>query len=263
MMDVRVPDYIIADPNGNITILVTEKVSEAQQAELGAELLRLEKTAEQVGFVSVGPEGEFVRLRMAGGEFCGNASLSAAAYALASAGKRQGMVQVLVSGQEKPLEAELGLQQDSVWSGTLEMPLPEGKERVKLCFEERTFSLPLVRLPGIAHLIISEPWEPSDAEHAVRQWCAELKLPALGMIFLSENGEKLTPLVYVASVDSLYWEGSCASGTCAAAVWLAENEETPRKFFFREPGGTLGAEAGKGMLRLLGRVRFCEPSRCE
>ena len=73
-------DYAVMDPTGNITILVETPVPEASQPFAAARLMELEPAAEQVGFLSSGRDGAELSLRMAGGEFCGNASMSAAVY---------------------------------------------------------------------------------------------------------------------------------------------------------------------------------------
>ena len=74
--------YAILDPTGNITALVETPVDPARQPETAAALMARHPQVEQVGFLSPPAEGA-VRgtLRMAGGEFCGNATMSAAALA--------------------------------------------------------------------------------------------------------------------------------------------------------------------------------------
>ncbi|MBO5502893.1 MAG: hypothetical protein J5969_00265, partial [Lachnospiraceae bacterium] len=67
----------ILDPTGNITALVEGDVPVSRQLETAARIMQLRPETEQVGFVKL--SGEQIQLRMAGGEFCGNASMSAAA----------------------------------------------------------------------------------------------------------------------------------------------------------------------------------------
>ena len=93
--------YTLLDPTGNLTLLVTSPVPEPAQPETARRLMELEPATEQVGFVSFRPEG--VRLRMAGGEFCGNASLSAAALYLTRQDLESGTVSVTVSGRSSGL----------------------------------------------------------------------------------------------------------------------------------------------------------------
>ena len=72
--------YSIWDPSGNITALVESPVPVERQSAVAAELMARHPAVEQLGFVSWQAEdGTDAVLRMAGGEFCGNASMSAAA----------------------------------------------------------------------------------------------------------------------------------------------------------------------------------------
>ena len=72
-------DYLVADPSGNTTILVLTPVPKEEHSALAAKLLALPGIeAEQVGYVTR-EAGKPLRVDMMGGEFCGNASRSAAA----------------------------------------------------------------------------------------------------------------------------------------------------------------------------------------
>lgn len=100
-------DYLVADPSGNTTILVLTPVAKAQHSSLAAQLLALPGIeAEQVGYVSR-EAGKPLRVDMMGGEFCGNASRSAAAWALACDGGEQGVYDVSCSGCDAVLPAKV------------------------------------------------------------------------------------------------------------------------------------------------------------
>ena len=77
--------YCIFDPTGNITALVETGVDIADQPAAAARIMELEPDVEQVGFITYADndaikEGSVpVSIRMAGGEFCGNATMCAAA----------------------------------------------------------------------------------------------------------------------------------------------------------------------------------------
>ncbi len=243
-----------ADPSGNITLLIEDRFPVSGYPEIASSLLKLDPTAEQAGFIEEISENS-VRLHMAGGEFCGNASLSAAALALLKHEKAEGTVLVHVFGLSGPLYASLRKSGPASYSGSLTMPLPTACEKVALPFCGETMVLPLVIFPGIGHLILREAIEDEKAEAAVRKWCRMLGLPALGIIQLAKEEKALRPLVYVRAVDTLFWEHSCASGTCAAVYWLSR-EKGPVVRHFTEPGGILGASFENGTLTLLGNVSF-------
>ena len=104
-----------------------------------------------VGFVSPAENG--VSLRMAGGEFCGNASMSAAAWWLKQNGLKESKVLVHIWGTESPVPVEIRVCGDDVWGASVQMPLP-------LSVGEEIFPqnglLPIVRFPGIAHVILED-----------------------------------------------------------------------------------------------------------
>ena len=85
--------YTIMDPAGNITALVESEVEVSRQLFVSGEIMRRHPEVEQTGFMRItgraagGPDAE---LRMAGGEFCGNASACAAALFSMRANERPG-----------------------------------------------------------------------------------------------------------------------------------------------------------------------------
>ena len=248
--------YTVLDPSGNLTILVATEVARAQQPALAAALLSAEPAAEQVGFLESPGTDCHIRVRMAGGEFCGNATLCAAALYSAQSG--QGQVRVGMSGAETPLTVTLQPREGG-FDGRLDMPLPTRVETRQFSLDGRFFSLPMVTLPGISHLLLTEPLAKRDAERAVKCWCRELQAPGLGLMMLDEAAMTLTPLVYIPGGDTLYWERSCASGTAAVGAALATLRGESLSLHLQEPGGTLGVSAemdGGRLLRLTleGRV---------
>ena len=98
--------YYYADPTGNITLLAPLSSEYADKAKEAAKLMKLEPSAEQVGFLGGSREDYDISLQMAGGEFCGNAALSAAAVFCLNAGgnsNREKTIRVSVSGAADPV----------------------------------------------------------------------------------------------------------------------------------------------------------------
>ena len=249
--------YYLMDPTGNVTALVTDPVDPAMQPDAAAQLMQKEPTCEQVGFVTGN------RLRMAGGEFCGNASLSAAALfcrlnPLPNADERR--VSLLVSGQKDPVEVLVKPQDDRRFFGTVAMPLPLSAAPCALDFENETYALTRVDFAGMTHLIAAQPIDKKTAERAIRTWCATLGAEALGLMLLSENARRITPLVYVPAADTLVWESSCASGTAAAATALSRGQTGEKHYEFDEPGGRLSVDLSPGRLLLSGQVAIKKES---
>lgn len=246
-------DYCVADPTGNITILVTTSVETALQPSLAARLMEIEKEAEQVGFLSDDSSCD-IALRMAGGEFCGNATMSAAVFAASRAGLTKSDIILRVSGAPEPVKASVCRMDDGSWKGTVNMPRPVSVDHVSL---PGAGTVPVVRFEGICHVILEEAIFRPEAEKCAIEWCSCLDTDAVGLMFLDRANSRLTPLVYVPAADTLCWENSCASGTTAAGAFLAAESGKPVRAELHQPGGTLTVEAsGTGNLSLTGNVRI-------
>lgn len=244
--------YTLFDPTGNMTILAETAVPTASQPLIAKKLMRLEPTAEQVGFVSEGPSG--ICLRMAGGEFCGNAAMSTAALYLLRQRLQEGYVTVHVAGTKEPVSVEMASREDGSFRGTVVMPRPLSVKRERM---PDGSTLPVVRFPGIAHAILEAgTMQQIDAEENAPAWCDFLGADALGLMFLNGAHDRLKPLVYVPEAGTMFWESSCASGTTAVGAFLAAESGMPVQLKLMQPGGTLEIAAEPaGALRLSGTVR--------
>ena len=246
-------DYFLLDPTGNITILVTSPVPVEKQAYAAARLMVMEQNAEQVGFLSDAPSCD-IALRMAGGEFCGNAAMCSAVIAADRASLTGGKMRVRVSGAEEPVMAEVSLLKDGRWKGTVEMPRPISCMDMMLPEEG---ICPVVSFKGISHVIVRGEMHPQRAEMLARTWCSYLGADALGIMFLDPSAMRLKPLVCVPAAGTLCWENSCASGTAALGVYLAREEGGEARAVVRQPAGELTIHAGAdGSLLLSGTVRI-------
>ncbi|MDO4973482.1 MAG: hypothetical protein Q4E38_04665 [Eubacteriales bacterium] len=268
--------YSIWDPTGNITALVESTVAVEEQPTAAAALMQRHPEVEQVGFLRfpdrADHSGVQAELRMAGGEFCGNASMSAAALCLLRQGAPGGtetmpeLVRIRVSGVEEPVTVRLRREGLNSFRARVHMPTPQSIGERVFAFEGVSGRLPLVCLEGISHLLVGPDTafapllrDRPAAERAVRAWCAELKADGLGLMFLSdeEGTWHLTPLVYVPGSGTVFWENSCASGSAAVGMALAARAGKPVQLELREPGGWLQVESAPngGATWLGGRTR--------
>ena len=273
--------YSILDPTGNITALVEHAVDVDQQPAVAARIMERHPEVEQVGFVRPEPLGSDVqvRMRMAGGEFCGNATMSAAALFLlrsqgglaasdaADSTDAPQTIWVVASGAEDPVEVRLRRTDDTAFSAEVHMPSARAVRRVELSHAGTSAVVPLVEMEGISHVVI-EPTSPfarlrgarDDAEDAVRAWCAELRFDGLGLMFLEGLQPHLfvTPLVFVPGSNTTFWENSCASGSAAVGSYLATSAGAPVDVALAEPGGTLRVKSdpASGATWLSGSVRM-------
>lgn len=235
--------FYMIDPSGNMTVIVETPVIRESQSRIANMLMSRYPQAEQVAFEEPPVHaGSDLAIRMMGGEFCGNAALSAAALFMHRGGiPEKTSLRLEVSGAEKPLEAVIG-QCGGIYSGTVEMPLPLSCSERELFCGGRAYRYPVVEFAGISHVIVAGGLSERDAEDCIRDWCAFLKADALGIIF--REGDSIRPFVYVASTDTAVWERSCASGTCAVAAFEAASSRESTAIRLGQPGGILGAEAG-------------------
>ena len=292
--------YCIFDPTGNITALVETEVPAAEQPAAASAVMEKHPEVEQVGFVSFAcaenagtgaadpilhenADGDseskvHICLRMAGGEFCGNATMCAAALyiirnrqrltpqnaegsvfeslkgntAAAKEGKKYD-VNVRVSGASRPITVRLTENGENSFSAGVDMPPAIGiEERYFECSAKGLTvgdTLSIVHMEGIDHIIVDE-YSPfynlrslrGEAEQIIKQLCSELGSDCLGMMFMFEEKE-LVPLVYVPGADTIFWENSCASGTTAAGIWLAVNKGAAVDVSFSEPAGSLRVQS--------------------
>ncbi len=238
-MDIK---YTLWNPNGNITALVQTPVAPDAYPETAALIMKKEPTCEQVGFLN----GR--ALRMAGGEFCGNASICAAAQFFRDecTPKNPTKYTFPVSGSDAPVCAEVEKNGEK-YAVTLEMPPYESIFYKELPLGGNILKLPVVSFPGIMHVII-ENFKLEDAafESAVKEWSDILDCDAVGAMLLDADSGRLKPLVYVKSAATLFWEGSCASGTAAAGVYIAEKTGKKAEICFKEPKAPLTVIAAPG-----------------
>lgn len=265
--------YDVLDPTGNITILVRTPVPEAEQPVIAAHLMELEPAAEQVGFLS-NAEGFDIALRMAGGEFCGNASMCAAVIAAMepeNSGQDSRNVKLRVSGASGIVRAEITRRPGGDWTGTVDMPQPAVIEEVDL---PGAGPLPVVRFEGISHIILQAQIPRDKAQELAPVWCKLLGADALGLMFLDSAAGRLTPLVFVPAAHTLCWETSCASGTTAVCAYLAQKNPASRSeasggaaschISLQQPGGELQAAVSRdGSIRLTGKVKLLRRGEAE
>lgn len=237
--------YAKIDPSGNITLIVDSFVPREEQRRIAALLMVRDSEAEQVGFLEA-PEDPCcaVRLQMMGGEFCGNATLSAAAVVMRQLGLDAGDMLIEVSGSPGPVKVTGVMSAPGRFDGEVDMPLPESIYECSFLDGFDCHTLPLVRFPGICHAIVSAGTLTREkAEAVIGPWCRQIGSEALGLMFFDKDKNTLTPLVYVEPTGTAVWEGSCASGTAAVASYLAELDGEHASVCLFEPRGRLSAEA--------------------
>lgn len=237
--------FFKCSPGGNPTLLLVDTgLTPRQQAHIGSILLNpLHLYAEQVGFIRL----HDASLRMAGGEFCVNATRSLGAV-LAAQGllpaRTDGTLYatVPVSGLDAPVQIEVeppcnlhNAAHCALHVAAL-VPLPADADCVPLAD-----GIMQVSLPGITHVLIDATKHPlspdwnKDAAH-IRQRFALEHHAAVGCIWWQPTGDALAgqslqmqPIVWVRSLQSACFESSCGSGAMACALMLQKTrQKTPQ-----------------------------------
>ncbi len=238
--------YDLMDPTGNMTVLVETPVPVAQQPAVATKIMELESLCEQVGFLMPAVAGCDTAIRMAGGEFCGNASMCAAAlYAIKQGFIGEKKLRISVSGKSVMVAVA---PDDAGYLCRVEMP--------RLLDVVQVDQFPVVRFEGICHAITTAELSDEDAVTLLRGLCDVLQPEAIGLMQLGKEGD-MKPLVYVPAADTLFWENSCGSGTAAVGAYLYHLTGKPVSCAFRQPGGTLGVEVDDtGRIFLQGTARL-------
>ncbi|MEA5040922.1 MAG: hypothetical protein VB053_00090 [Oscillibacter ruminantium] len=267
-------DYTVWDPTKNITLLVSTPVPRGEQPHVAAKLMSAHPHVEQVGFLEPAAlPGAALRLQMMGGEFCGNASMSAAAFlaeqGVVSTGGADAPASFLVlevSGYPGLLQCRLSRRVEGGWNGTVDMPLPEKIGTAEL---PGVGTVPAVIFDGITHCIVpANAMTRPAAKAAIRPLCMALKADACGILLYDETAASFAPLVYVLSTDTAVWESGCGSGSAALGAYLASQTGGDCTAELCQPGGTISVcarwnEGRISALTITGYVALLEQGSCE
>lgn len=232
-------DFVKLSPTQNTTILVTSPVERSIQPSIAEKLMAHDSVqGEQVAFLEKASlNGARARLQMMGGEFCGNASMSMAAFFAMQDGLSDGATAVYpleVSGAEGMVNCRIQ-RQGAAYLGTVLMPLPE---EIRMLRFSDGFCCPVVFFAGIAHAVVdAEKMRRAEAEACIARWCEESRQDAFG-ILLTQN-DAIEPLVYVRQTASAVWERGCGSGSAALGAYRAWQKQGDVSFSICQPGGDI------------------------
>jgi len=262
--------YQLYIPGGNKTALVfgTDGLESdiARRCEIQDRILTRhakdpDGEVEQVGFIAVG--GAAPALIMAGGEFCGNATRTAAAYYLQG---KTGEIEISVSGAGKKLRAGRGITGE-IWA---EMPVYEDLNKAVTPLSNGSY---WVQMDGISHLIVPQRiampildqiftcTQKADqlqlAVDFLEQTIAAYKLSAgeaYGLILLENTVDVLTmrPFVHVKTASTTYYESGCGSGAMSVGLVSSRLRGESVKLALVQPSGKV---ISANVERLEGKVR--------
>ena len=235
--------YYYFDPTKNYTILVESPFHKNDYKEIAKKLMEIEKEAEQVGFIKYDKNND-ISLRMAGGEFCGNATMCAGIYAAindktfkerinnnneeisflennSDINKNKINKKVFSEALNKYIDVDIEIISNKSFSCSINMPRAKSIDIIKIA-DNNEYNI--VNYDGISHIIIENDLDKNldkkYFENIIKKLCDDLNLASLGIIFYDNNKKSIRPLIYVKNADTLYWENSCASGSIAVYEYL-------------------------------------------
>lgn len=256
MNDRQEPDqlrFVKIDPAGNTTILVLDAVQADRRSLVARKLMGASEVfAEQAAFIDASPPRPCdMGIQMMGGEFCGNAVRSAAAWKVFDRQRWQPIpsygekaeLEISCSGIDHNVRCTVMQRGRSEFDVMADMPLPVSVGPISLggyTFWRAVF-------PGIVHYCFfhDEEMTAADKKKITEMVLEHFPVPAgsaEGILF--RCGDRLDPFVYVKDTDTLINESSCGSGTAAAAACEAVMN---RRMFVKiravQAGGTIVGEA--------------------
>ena len=246
--------YVKMDPTGNITVLVTDPVPRDEQAETARKLMADPAVGgEQVGFLEEPQDPACrIRLRMMGGEFCGNATMCTAAWVMKTDGTEgTAEIPLEVSGAEGILRCRIRTVENG-WEGTVRMPAVLECRSVMMPWNGTGYQLTAVRMEGITHLIVNGRIDrDEEAETMLKTWAGAYPDDAVGLLQWNEQEHRIRPLVLVKATGTAVWENGCGSGSAAVGAWKALTGDAPVTVTeVNQPGGTIRTEVRTEMGRI-------------
>lgn len=245
-------NFVKVNPVENMTIFIMDQIPRKEHKGVSNRIMNYNNLhAEQVGFIERATSGDSIRLQMMGGEFCGNATRSLAALMVHNdypqIEKRQDkyFVELEVSGIGKSILCQVEQIGVNKYLSKIEMAPPLSIEDGQIHFQGKSLDFTRVDFEGIIHFIVDRRTikDKDGFYEAIKDSLSDSDYEAFGIMYYDFQENFMEPLVYVRSTDSLFWERSCASGTCALGAAMAYLEKRSIEMDIDQPGGSLNVVA--------------------
>lgn len=206
-------EYKIYIPAGNDTALVRDNsFTNNEKILINNLIINKHPNVEQVGFIY---NNKDYYLKMAGGEFCGNA-IRCAAFEFLSG--KSGVINIETNSNTKVLAGV-----DSNKNSWCEINLSK-KSLLKLDNDIYT-----VEFDGIKFIVILDV--DYEGNNGLKDYCKNIiskydnkVFPAIGVILLNKKNSNyyIKPVVLVRNINTFFFESACGSGSIAAAMVLKQ-----------------------------------------
>lgn len=247
-------EFKIYNPGGNKTALVYNKNYEQSEiSQINNYILTNYPQIEQVGFISKSNN----TLAMAGGEFCINAT-RCTIYEFQEG--KNGEMSLSVSGAKNKLYG--GIKDNNIF---VKMDFKNIIKPINIKLQNDILNGYIVNLDGIEHIVLdycTSKYFIKLSEEDLKNICKEIITnsnsteKAVGVILLEKINDitKIYPIVWVRSIDTLYYETACGSGTIAAFTYLY-NENNINSISVLQPSGySLKVEKNDNLVTISGSV---------
>ena len=242
-------NFIKTSQAQNTTVLVTSFCPPSYYLKIAKKAIDYEFLhAEQVGFIVPPSRHESIlELEMAGGEFCGNATLSAAAYAVFKGLAGKEAFSIDVSGAPLPITCKVRQTNDYSYNANCVMPQAKRNGELKLTLENKTIMGQVIELDGISHFVFPEQRDFTEYIEVVTVLKQTVDSDAIGVIpfkALQDDTYSIKPFVHVKKVNTNVFERGCGSGSLALGMYLNKVTGITKKIKVLQPGGVI--EVGIG-----------------
>lgn len=253
-MKMKEVEYKIFNPGGNKTaIVIGDEYTMQEKKQINDAILKENLEVEQVGFISKKEN----KLQMAGGEFCVNATRCAIWEYLKG---ESGEIELNVSGYSDKIKGGITKQKE------VYVELKMNKKISDIVEKNGRFNL--VKLDGIVLAVVDEENAKEDIEKLRKDETKaknELKEimktfdiaeNAVGIILLErENAKiKINPIIWVKTIDTLYYETACGSGSLATAIYKNYSEGIENLEVLQPSGYSIYINLKKENARIAGKV---------
>ena len=228
--------YSIYRPAGNDTAFVYGlEYTQEQRKKINDLIMAKHPNVEQVGFIELNHKPE---LQMAGGEFCGNATRSAASIYLNG---KSGDLQMFVNSKDL-----INAGVDKEGKAWCEIPLYHGDD-VSTEIEPGIF---IAKMNGMVTVVVQDDKAKKylDDRDNLKSWGMNFihkyhleYSEAVGVMFceIVKGVIKINPIVWVKAIKTLFYETACGSGTTATCMVEAFLKKQSVKIDILQPSGLI------------------------